>query len=277
MHRNRVLAGGYRHGLRGAALVEFAVISSVMLSLMFAIPMLGKLVDARQTSVQAGRYALWQPTVTPGDTDVALLHDRFFAKADAAVASQPIEADGHALWGQTDVEDQGLARDAWLSLNAETLWVETHRHSDDSGLATASSVGSAIQSAGDAVGSVTGRDWGIGNTALTNTRVGIAVAENPWLDEADAHPACGGYGCLTEGGAILIDGWSAAHQSEARERLQAIVPATALESIGKIVSKLDVIPILEEFGDAEGMFGHVDMRPLPAHASRGLPDYVDDE
>ena len=47
----------------GQSLVELVVLAVVLVPLFLLIPMLGKYVDVRQTSLQAARYAAWERTV----------------------------------------------------------------------------------------------------------------------------------------------------------------------------------------------------------------------
>jgi len=53
---------------RGSALTEFFFLTIIMLPLFFGIPMIGKLIDLKQTAVQAGRYAAWEATTNYGVT-----------------------------------------------------------------------------------------------------------------------------------------------------------------------------------------------------------------
>jgi hypothetical protein len=141
-------------------------------------------------------------------------------------------------------------------------------------MSISSGVGSVIESVGDALGSVTSRDWGIGETALTHTEVKLSVRSNTWLDSLDGAGTCGdGFGCLVGNGAILVDGWSARDDGQAKERVQAIVPATALEPIGEVLSVIGRVPIFKELENLDQAFGYVDMEQLPDHADRGLDRY----
>ncbi len=262
---------------QGAAVVEFCVLCTAMVILMFAIPMVGNMIDARQASIQAGRYALWQSTVDlPGGENVTLLQDRFFSGTDALISSHTTDADENRLWGSEREAAKGMAGQTAIAIEDASIWMNTRAHADDSGLNVSAGVGAAIEAVGDAIGSVTDRTWGMGDTALTRTEIGVEVKSNGWFSATAEEGACGGFGCLTQRGALLVDGWSAGGETQAKERTQAIVPATALEPIGDVVSVLGNIPIFEELKDMDGMFGHVDMRPLPEHANRGLNDYVDE-
>ena len=71
----------------GAALVEFVVLAIIMVPLLFAIPMIGKLIDVEQTAVQASRYAAWETTVGVSAADGNALRGRFFADPAAPIAT----------------------------------------------------------------------------------------------------------------------------------------------------------------------------------------------
>ena len=85
---NRPLASGVPMRYEGAALTEFVVLCIAMVPLMFAVPMLGNLIDAKQASIQAGRYATWEATVHPSRQDSAVvLKDRFFTDEESQILS----------------------------------------------------------------------------------------------------------------------------------------------------------------------------------------------
>ena len=272
---NRPLASGVPMRYEGAALTEFVVLCVAMVPLMFAVPMLGNLIDAKQASIQAGRYATWEATVHPSRQDSAvMLKDRFFTDEESQILSQPAELEANHLWGSDTRRESGMPTDTAIVIDEQSVSMTTRLHDDDSGLSISSTVGGVIETAGNAIGAVTDRDWGIGKTALTRTQVQVAVKSNTWIEALEAGEACGGgLGCFTAAGAILVDGWSARNDAQAKERTQAIVPATALEPVGEIVSILGAIPVFKELGGMEEMFGHVDMKPLPAHADRSLERY----
>lgn len=263
----------------GSAMTEFAVLCVfLMVPLMLAIPMLGNMVDMRQTAVQAGRYATWQSTVqSQGVQDHALLRDRFFSRSDALISSHTSDAGHNVLWGEGNEPDGVLRSASDIEVDTETVGMNTRLHADDDGLGIASGIGAVVETAGDAIGTLTGREWGLGETALTRTEISLAVKANEWGRNTGTNEACGGgMGCMFEGGAILVDGWSASGDAQAKERTQALVPATALESVGDVLSVLGAVPVFKELGRLDGMFGYVDMAPLPEHADRGLDRYVED-
>src|SRR5512147_2715603 len=58
-----------RHGL-GQALVEFLIAATlVLIPLFLIIPLLGKYMDLKATTIQAARYAAWERTVWFGSAD----------------------------------------------------------------------------------------------------------------------------------------------------------------------------------------------------------------
>lgn len=259
----------------GAAMTEFVVLCLAMVPLMYAIPMVGKMVDAKQTSIQAGRYATWEATVhRSGGADRELMRDRFFGESDALISSSSTEAGSHWLWGGQLQYEQGLPSDTAIQIDETSISMQTQLHKSDSYMDVSSEVGSVIDTVGDALGSVTSRDWGIGKTALTRTEVKLSVRSNGWLDSLGRPSTCGsGFGCLVNNGAILVDGWSARDDRQAKERVQAIVPATALEPIGEVLSVIGKVPIFNELENLDTAFGYVDMEQLPDHADRGLDRY----
>jgi len=271
-----------RRAVKGAALTEMVVLMVVMVPLMFAMPMIGKLIDLRQTALQASRYATWEATVASGNTDRApQVGARFFGEAAGSMSTRPAERSANLLWGgdpaavgragtvpgsdlpyswpgqaAVTIDDATVVTDAWST-----------GHGD---LGLAGTVGDAVRSAGRALG---GDRWDLADTSLTRAGVGVDVHRNGWFEEQGIGCGEGAGGCIREAGVILVDGWEADSDGAAADRVKALVPATYLESVGETLSILGNIPIFEELGGLDDMFGYVNMQPLPAHADRGLETY----
>ena len=269
---------------RGSALTESIVLMAAMLPLMFAIPMLGKLVDVNQTTVQAGRYAVWEATVhegakgaAPGAEQVA---GRFFGAGDEPILSDGVAPGTNALWGDGTDADGGW--DAATGVEIDAGSVETLRYApaDDANLPIAGAVGGAVHAAGSVLGAIAGADWDLGETALTRAGVRVEIERNGWFDDLVA--GCGGaFACLEEAGTIMTDGWSAGSTQEMKDRVQALVPASVLEPVGKGLSALGHVPILDELKPLDTAFGHVgDFVPPDAERdgqdTYGLPAYVEE-
>ena len=71
----------------GAALVESFFICGVLTIFLIGIPMLGKSIDLKQTTIQASRYAAWEKTVYVDSTQVDQVDTRFFKDASAPISS----------------------------------------------------------------------------------------------------------------------------------------------------------------------------------------------
>jgi len=82
----------------GSALVEFIVVSAVLIPIMFGIPMIGKMIDLKQTTAQASRYSAWETTVS--DAPAQNVDQRFFSDASAPIGST--EVGPNTLWGPAD-------------------------------------------------------------------------------------------------------------------------------------------------------------------------------
>jgi len=65
---------------------------------------------------------------------------------------------------------------------------------------------------------------------------------------------------------IMADGWSAGSDAQARNRVKSLVPASALEDVGDIMSVVGNFPLFKEMKGLDGALGHVDMTVLPDYA-----------
>ncbi len=257
---------------RGAALTETIVLMLVMLPLMFAVPMIGNLVDLRQTAVQGARYAAWEATVH-GDAEApAHLSERMFGDGKAPIVSTVSDGGVSALWGEGGgtTARAGLPADTRIEVKDASIATVPFTPIEAPG-PVSGAVGSAIGAAGEALSDLGNGNWGIGETTLTRTGVAVKVEKNAWFDAAG--PGCGtAAGCFTESAVILTDGW-AADRTTAEGRVESLVPAGVLEPVGNFLSKLGGMPLLKELEGLDEAFGHVDMTPLPGESQRGRTSY----
>ena len=109
---------------------------------------------------------------------------------------------------------------------------------------------------------------------LVRAEVSISTQGNGWIDPQT----------FTQGTVILNDNWSASDAREARDRVRSLVPAGALKPIGKIMGYIGEVPGVTELkyfkhDDGRGVFGYVDMQPLPPSETeelRPLKSYEED-
>ena len=262
---------------RGAAMAETIVLMSVMLPLMFAIPMIGKLVDLRQSAVQAARYAAWESTVHEHLDAPAQLSERFFGDGGAPITTAPGDGGANALWG-----DGAAAPGARSGLSARTdvrvrdANVTTLTYGDAGYQARlAKGLGSAIETVGGALGAL-GGTWDIGDTSIQQSGVRVGVDRNGWMADVLGQ----GTSEFEEHAVILSDNWAAGAE-RAEKRVEALVPATVLDPVGDVLSLAGNVPFLKELQGLGDAFGHVDMEQLPDEATRnravyGVGDFQED-
>lgn len=258
---------------RGSALVESVILMTVMLPLIFGVAMIGKLIDLRQTSEIAGRYAAWEATVYSqaadgGSATPGQLRSRFFGNTDNALTSRPSEPGSHSLWGEQAGDGAtGLAAHADVTIDDSSVAAAFDQHGVGSPT-VAMQVGAQAGAAGEVLDGLKGNDWGLNPDGMVRATVGVQVKGHDWL-QSSGTDGCGGDGsvvCLQSDSVILADGWSASDDDQARRRVRSLMPASALQPLGDIVSNVGHLPMFKELKKLDGAFGHVDMGVLPEYA-----------
>ncbi len=256
----------------GSALVEATILMVVLVPLLFGVVMIGNLIDLKQTSEQAGRYAAWEATVYPssgpGGTRPASVRERFFGDPANTLSSHASEAGTNTLWGESDTsEDRSWAGKTAVSIDESTVLAGNFQHGvGDSTVAMR--VGETAGEAGTVLEGLGGNSWGLTSNGLVKSSIGVQVKANEWLS-GDGAQDCGANGnvaCLQSSSVILVDGWSASSDDQARRRVRSLVPASALQPLGDAVSKVGHLPMFKELKQLDGAFGHVDMGVLPEYA-----------
>ncbi|ASJ74658.1 TadE/TadG family type IV pilus assembly protein [Granulosicoccus antarcticus] len=260
----------------GSALIETAVLMTVMLPVVFGIVMIGKLIDLKQTSEQAGRYTAWEATVYPQSGQNAIrtgaVKERFFSAADTPIMTAASDPASNRLWGDAESGDaESIADRSWEG-QTDIVIDESSAGGlpDEKGVGSPSiamRVGQTVGDTGKLLDGLSGNSWGLSTNGLLRAGVGVQVKANDWLAASDQ--ACGNEGnfaCLHSKSVILVDGWSAANDDKARRRVRSLVPASALQPLGDMVSKVGMLPMFKELKQLDGAFGHVDMSVLPEYA-----------
>ena len=254
---------------RGAALVEFVVLAIIMVPLLFAIPMIGKLIDVEQTAVQASRYAAWETTVGVSAADGNALQGRFFADPAASIATGVGGTGNNPLWGEGLVSRGGHEKNTRIVVMSDGVAAIPHVPARDGRASIAAGVGEAVKEAGNALEKVSSLgapvDWSLSADGLTVGGVRVGVGRNGLLRNSPSPCAvAGAYACLEELSVIMSDGWSAGDDDQAVERIRSLVPANALREVGDLFSLAGKIPVFKELEGLESAFGHVDVSELPA-------------
>lgn len=255
---------------KGSALVETSILMTVMLPVIFGTAMVGKIIDLKQTAEQAGRYAAWEATVYPqsGPNNAAptAIADRFFGQSSTAIQTHAIEAGSHRLWGELDkLEREGLAAETQVQILSNSVIASYER--DISEPSVAMSIGQQAGRAGEFLDGLSGNSWGLSSDGLLRAEVGVAIQGNSWLASTQQGCASGEtFACLQSASVILADGWSASGDVQAKRRVRSLMPASALQPLGDVVSLVGHLPMFKELKDLRGAFGHVDMSVLPEYA-----------
>jgi len=272
-----------RYTYRGSALTEVVVLMLVMVPLAFTIPMLGKLIDLKQSSIQASRYLAWQQTHAPSQSaDAAIrvddLNRRFFSSPESAITSsvgdtpdQPIRE--NPLWGQSGGNrSAGEYQGMWGGLGFTddvVLDLQQTQTTQQSGeLPTiAAATTRSIDATTGFVEALSGANWDVEANGMVSVNVAINARLGGLLGATSstcgAQQSANNEFCLQIGSAILADGWSASSSEQAKERTQTFVPATILEPAGKFLSAFGNVPVLKELKPLDKAFGRIDTDVLP--------------
>lgn len=265
----KVNQSSLRNNQRGSALVESILIIGVLTIFMIGVPMIGSMIDLKQTTIQASRYSAWEKTVNV-DTDgtAAQIDQRFFRDASAPITTA-VNGDvaANALWGASTAPTDGrteqqLSDKARVIISAGSI-TKSNDFRGDVNSSTARSEGNArmgdngnvyrsVSRVVTTLGRVVSPDgWDEGNPisdGLVRSTVGAKIDSNSMFADAKT---------INESTSIFIDGWSENDNERIRERVHGFVPTNRLEKVGKYVSYLKVIPMLTDLKHLEKAFGCV--------------------
>jgi len=266
---------------KGSALVESILIVGVLTIFMVGVPMIGSMIDLKQTTIQASRYSAWEKTVNVDENHVGDQIDaRFFRDASAPISSSPNSglAANH-LWGElpatgtppasgaaptgdapTGQTGPQLFQEARVTIATAPVGmgsVEDDRAHKDGGKmkgALYSPVAKVVTQLGRFI-SPDGWDEGTPvSNGLVRSTVSTQIEANSFFTSAMT---------IEESTSIFIDGWSAGDDDTIRERVHGFVPTNRLEKVGDFISRVKVIPMLNDLEHLEKAFGCVKNNIVP--------------
>ena len=257
--------------MSGSTLIECALLLIVLVPVLVGVTMIGKLIDLRQTTEQAGRYAAWEATVyaqdSLGGAQPFAVKERFYGRSSQGFQSHTAAPGVNELWGEKESSNaHGLLADSRIEID-ESSASATPYIRDISTPSIAMSVGQQAGRSGEILDGLSGNSWGLSSDGMLRAGVGVSVKSNKWL--MPANQGCGSgntFGCIQSSSVILVDGWSASTDDQARRRVRSLMPASALEPLGNAVSLVGHLPVFKELKTLDGAFGHVDMSVLPEYA-----------
>lgn len=277
-----ILRTNAMHHQKGTALTEFVIVASVLIPIMFGIPMIGKIIDLKQTTVQASRYSAWETTVSPQNAPQNNLDERFFSSSSAPIGSADIGP--NTLWGpeaptlaEGDVGGteplSGYQADTAIvvSAGATSASPSAYTSGENNGVqyapgtdeGVAYKVGQAVEAVGVLDGPTDG-DWTMLTDGLVRGEASVQLQSNGWLESQT----------ITHGTVIMTDNWSVRDAVAARDRVRPLVPAAVLDTVGEVIGAIGLVPgvtELKHFGrdSGRGVFGYIDVEPLPPSEDLG--------
>ena len=259
----------------GNASIETILFASVMVPLLGGLPLLGKISDINNSTVQSSRYLAWEQTISgPTRKSAAQLqtevNNRFFARPDLLIKTNrgalTDDEYNNPMWtGYGYNEDEEINR--LVSLGGGLATRITNERPDS----IAGSLSSGISTLGGTLSRFTGGEWNIEDEGLYTATVSVDIASNDYLGPG---VDCGNQesedvsSCVVRSNAIFVDAWESRNSNHAEERARTFVPAGALEDVGDTVaSVVGFIPFFRDIrglrSDDNGGFGYVNADILP--------------
>lgn len=246
---------------KGNALVETVVLVSVLGPLMVGLPLLGKVSDINNSTIQSSRYIAWERTIGNTSSEVEV-KNRFFSRPDLSIRSGEGALSGadanNPYWTGYGVKEDGSVNTMFDEGQGMALHFRERRAPGAAG-----ELSSAIVRMG--------RSLELEDKGLFTATVAVGLGTNRFLPSGDS---CSGddpdetFACISRSNTILVDGWEVDDASHAEDRTKAFVMASALEEVGDffatVVSKFPFFRDLEELeSDGDGGFGYVDSEVVP--------------
>lgn len=264
---------------RGGAAVEMVILLVVMVPLFTALPLLGKISDINNTTIQSSRYLAWERTVSSDSHKTPLavtteINNRFFVQPDFHIKTNQEtlseESDQNVLWtGHGEGEGASNKR---LVTSGEGMYVASSDWTSSSqapGLV--GSLSSGLKGFSDVFSMISGQKMGLEWKGLVTATVGQDIASNKLLpSDKDCNDQANEsvFSCVRRSNTILVDSWNAQDRVVAGKRAGALVPSGGLQPVGDALGTVgSVLPIFHDLSylkaDSNGGFGYVHKNMVP--------------
>jgi len=261
--------------VRGSAMTEFAVLTLAMLPIMVGIPMIGKMIDLKQTAINASRYAAWEATISDSSVQSNQIESRFFGDELATLSTNGSSNSNNKLWGESRTTGSSTYfGQSVVQIVSGSAVVDSQAIASSPSSANPNDVGtsfgSVVKKAGSTLSWAPGTDWGVSENGLISASVQIKVKANALLDTSKS--ACyeqgRSFSCMTAANSIMVDNWSASSDYQSARRTRSFVPTTTIRDVSDMLATSGNLPVLKELKGLKRKngkygFGHVDMTPLP--------------
>jgi hypothetical protein len=226
----------------GQAMVEFLIAATtVLIPLFLIVPLLGKYMDMKSTSIQAARYAAWERTVWFGSTDWAAAEKtdaqiqnevqwRFFS--DTATVKFQAGDMNAAGWGGAKPLWHDRAGNAMLvTYNADVT--QASARTDTPGLVN--DILDPIVSAIGVVGDILGAKFVLDMQSLYTSTVTARVQPTRKIEQvlggplSDVETFKTVTPVFTEKNVLIANGWSANGAAQTKKQTEGLTPTSFLQ------------------------------------------------
>ena len=234
---------------RGQALVEFIIAGTlVIIPIFLIIPMLGKYIDIKSSTVQAARYAAWERTIWYGGAasgsnwdanekdDTAIGHEiaqRFYSNNTTAKFQDS---------DQSANTFAGGAKSLWKDRAGHTLLANfndvSDSQADDASPGTLNEIMKPVTDAINTVSSLLGATFKVETDSLYTATVAVNVANGQAIGQVMSTSLVGSgataenFGGLnltfTAKNVVLGNGWSANGSDMVKSQVEGLVPLSVL-------------------------------------------------
>ena len=260
---------------RGSAMTEFAVLCVVMVPMFSIMPLLGKVSDINQTTIQASRYAAWERTIhDEGDKEDSRLavevSNLFFSKQNELVRTNEDLLTGqdhqNNYWSGYGVVNNEQNRLLGVGENGLKSYVVTTNESLP-GVVSGTLSGGVNNIISAMAGFNSGATWDLEQNGLYVAKVGTNVNSNVFMSgtaDCNNNESDEVFSCIRRRNAILVDSWEASGSDQVKSRVKALVPTGVLAPVANLTSVMSIVPFMKEFGRLdEEAFGFVAPDVLP--------------
>ncbi len=263
----------FRH--KGAAATEFLVVGGILISLLFGLPVLGRMGDFNSTTTQASRYLAWELTVGKQDPQQLAneIEHRFYGRPGSALhhgqaTAPPAPGRDNPLW-------------ASASTGASSPLFETGKGRLRVRLENSPLPGRAggqivdgVRVLGSAQNVIPDAKWDLETRGLFNAEVLIDTGYPGSSGSAQEGKNCAGqqqegvFACMRRNNAILVDSWASRNAGEVAARTRSLVPMGMFRPLGRVMSQAGRIPFFQDLKGLDDYLGRVapDILPPDRHS-----------
>ena len=259
---------------RGSAMTEFAVLAVVMVPMFSLVPLLAKVSDVNQSTIQASRYAAWERTLhntsSKDDSRLAVeVNNLFFSKSDELIRSDDglLTGEEHQnnFWsgyGVVDGKQSRLVNDS--SSDNKSYVVTTNESLPTVTGALTKGVNKVISTMGKFT---PGANWDLEEDGLYVAKIGTNIKGNSYLpgtENCEGNKSDEVFTCIRRHNAILVDAWESSGSAQVKERVKALVPTSVFAPVANATKIISIAPFLKEFKYLDkDAFGYVAPDVLP--------------